>query len=69
MNAWDIATWLAATALAASAVGIFGFFLRDARSILTREMHGNEDEEADNSAAPDTTPATPPPASPENLPR
>jgi hypothetical protein len=69
MNAWDVVTWLSSVALAASAVLIFAFFLRDARSILTREMHGHEDEEGENSSAPEATPATPPPASPEDLPR
>ncbi len=44
MNPWDAVTWLAAVALAAAAVGIFGFFLRDARSILNREMHDHDEE-------------------------
>ena len=68
MNAWDIVTWLSAFLLAASAVGIFGFFLRDARSILIREMHGHH-EEAESSSESGETPGTPPPASPEDLPR
>ena len=42
MNPWDVATWISAVALAATAVGIFGFFLRDARSILNREMHDKD---------------------------
>ena len=49
MNAWDLVTWIAAVALAVSAVVIFGFFLRDARSIVSREMH-EDDEESDRSA-------------------
>jgi hypothetical protein len=50
MNAWDVVTWLSSVALGASAVGIFAFFLRDARSILDREMHGH-DEEAESSSS------------------
>jgi hypothetical protein len=46
MNAWDLVTWIAAAALASSAVVIFAFFLRDARSILDREMH-TDDESSD----------------------
>jgi len=48
MNPWDVVTWLSAVALAASAVGIFVFFLRDARSILNREMHGHDDEDEES---------------------
>jgi len=48
MNPWDLVTWLAAIALAASAAGIFVFFLRDARSILDREMHGHDDEDEES---------------------
>ena len=44
MNPWDAVTWLAAVALAAAAVGIFGFFLRDARSIFDREMRDPDAE-------------------------
>ena len=44
MNPWDIVTWLAAFALAATAAVIFVFFLRDARSILDREMHDEIEE-------------------------
>jgi hypothetical protein len=69
MNAWDVVTWLSSGALAASAVLIFAFFLRDARSILTREMHPHEDEETENASASEATPGTPPPAPPEDLPR
>jgi hypothetical protein len=45
MNPWDCVTWLSAFLLGASAAGIFAFFLRDARSILEREMHGHDDGE------------------------
>jgi hypothetical protein len=48
MNPWDLVTWLAAFLLAASAVWIFGLFLRDARSILEREMHDHDDEEGES---------------------
>ncbi|MBW2420028.1 MAG: hypothetical protein JRH19_15905 [Deltaproteobacteria bacterium] len=47
MNPWDFVTWLSAFALGASAVGIFVFFLRDAGSILNREMHGHDEEDED----------------------
>ena len=48
MNAWDFVTWLSSVALATSALVIFGFFLRDARSILDRKMH-DEDERTKDS--------------------
>ncbi len=54
MNPWDAATWLAAAALAAAAVGIFGFFLRDARSIFDREMR-DPDAESNGSSASEST--------------
>jgi hypothetical protein len=44
MNAWDAVTWLSAVLLAVSAVWIFGAFVRDARSILNREMHDHDEE-------------------------
>lgn len=37
MNGWDLFTWISAAVLAISALVIFGYFLRDARGILTRE--------------------------------
>ncbi len=67
MNPWDIVTWLSSVVLGASAVVIFWFFLRDARSILNREMHG-QDEEADSSSESGATPGTAPPSPPEDLP-
>ncbi len=51
MNAWDVVTWLSSFALGGSAVVIFGFFVRDARSILNREMHGHDDEPESSSAS------------------
>jgi bacteriorhodopsin len=66
MNPWDVVTWLSSIVLAVSAVVIFVFFLRDARSILNREMHGHEDEDedAEDSPEPDATSG-----SPDDLPR
>lgn len=37
MNGWDLFTWFSALVLAGSAIVIFGYFIRDARSILERE--------------------------------
>jgi hypothetical protein len=65
MNAWDVATWIAAFALGATALVIFGFFLRDARSILLREMHG-QDEEPKRSSAPGSPQGESPPAAPDD---
>ncbi len=44
MIPWDVFTWICSVALAASGVLIFGFFLRDVRGILHRELHHPEDE-------------------------
>jgi hypothetical protein len=68
MNGWDVFTWVSAVGLAASAVLIFAFFLRDARSIFNRDMHGHDDDAADSSAS-GATPGKSPPTSPEDLPR
>jgi hypothetical protein len=43
MNPWDAFTWFSAVSLATSAVLIFAFFARDARSILERDMHEHHD--------------------------
>ena len=51
MNAWDFVTWLSSIVLGASAVVIFVFFLRDARSILNREMHDQDKEPKSSSAS------------------
>ncbi len=69
MNAWDIVTWLSSVALAVSAVWIFVFFLRDASSILDREMHGHDEEDAEDSSASGAIPGTTPPSPQEDLPR
>ncbi len=37
MNGWDLFTWICALVLAGSAVIIFAYFLRDARTILKRD--------------------------------
>ena len=44
MNWWDVFTWFCSAALALSGVLIFGFFLRDARGILRRDLHQSDDE-------------------------
>ena len=46
MNGWEIVTWFSAIALAVSAVVIFGFFLRDARGILERDLDQSDDDRA-----------------------
>jgi hypothetical protein len=61
MNPWDVVTWIAAVALAVTAVVIFGFFLRDAGSILNREMHGHDEDETK-----DSSPSTPERRDPEH---
>lgn len=43
MNGWDVFTWVSSVVLAACGVGIFGFFLRDAREIFRHERR-DEDE-------------------------
>ena len=63
MNPWDVVTWLSAVVLGVTAVVIFGYFLRDARSILNREMRGH-DEEGENSSSSGATPGTAPPSPP-----
>ncbi len=67
MNAWDFVTWLSSLILGASAVVIFRYFLRDARSILNREMHGHDDEPESSSAS--GSAAAGAPAPPDDLPR
>jgi hypothetical protein len=44
VNPWDVLTWLSSAALAVSGVLIFGIFLRDARAILTKDLHHPDDE-------------------------
>ena len=44
MSGWEIFTWFSAIVLAASAVVIFGFFLREARGILERDLHHSDDD-------------------------
>ncbi len=55
MNGWEIFTWFCAVALAASAVVIFGFFLRDARGIIKRDLH-HSDEDSDSDETTDESP-------------
>ncbi len=68
MNPWDVVTWLSAVVLGATAVVIFGFFLRDARSIFDREMH-DQDEELKRSSASGSAAGAARPDPPENLSR
>ncbi len=68
MNGWDLVTWLSSVVLATSAVVIFGFFLRDARSILNRDMR-DEDEEPKGPSASGSAPGRAQPSSPEDLSR
>ncbi len=51
MNPWDFVTWLSAVLRATAAVGIFGFFVRDARSIFDREMRDQDEEPKSSSAS------------------
>ena len=68
MNPWDFVTWVSAVLLAGSAAAIFYFFMRDARSILNREMH-DHDEDPTNSSASDPAADGASPAPPEDLSR
>ena len=45
MNPWDVLSWVCSVLLAASAVVIFGFFVRDARGVLNRDFHHASEEE------------------------
>jgi len=47
MNGWDFFTWFNSAILAGTAVVIFGFFLKDARSILTGDRSAIEDDQVD----------------------
>ena len=42
MNGWDLFTWFNAVVLVIVVALIFGFFLRDARTILTRAGRDEE---------------------------
>ena len=44
MNPWDVVTWLCSAGLAISGVLIFGFFLKDARQVLNRDLRHSADE-------------------------
>ena len=54
MNGWDLFTWLNRAVLAAAAITIFGFFLKDAKGILTSERSDAESGQA--KAQPDADP-------------
>lgn len=47
MNGWDLFTWFNCAVLAGTAVVIFGFFLKDARSILTGDRGAIDDGQVD----------------------
>ncbi len=47
MNGWDLFTWFNCAVLAGTAVVIFGFFLKDARSMLTGDRSAIDDEQVD----------------------
>ena len=68
MNAWDFVTWLSSLVLGVSAVVIFVFFLRDAGSILNREMRDQE-KEPEGSPASGSAAGGPRSAPPEDLSR
>ncbi len=68
MNAWDFVTWLSSVVLGVSAVVIFAFFLRDARSIFDREM-SDQGEEPESSSASGSAAGGARPDPPEDLSR
>ncbi len=68
MNAWDFVTWLSSLVLGASAVVIFVFFLRDAGSILNREMR-DQGEEPESAPASESAARGVRPDPPEDLSR
>ncbi len=43
MNGWDLFTWINALVLAASAVVIFAYFLRDARAVFERQGRDHDE--------------------------
>ena len=45
MNPWDALSWLCSLGLAGSASVIFALFARDARRILTRDLHHSHDDD------------------------
>jgi hypothetical protein len=46
MNGWDLFTWFNCVVLTTAAITIFGFFLKDAKGILTSERTDVESEQA-----------------------
>ena len=56
MNGWDLFTWFNCAVLAGTAVVIFGYFLKDARSILTGERSDVDDGRVDVLLDPDPEP-------------
>ena len=43
MNGWDVFTWISAVVLACCGIGIFAFFLKDAREILRLERRDQDE--------------------------
>jgi hypothetical protein len=56
MNGWDLFTWFNCAVLAGTAVVIFGYFLKDARSILTGQRSDVDDGQVDVLLDPDPEP-------------
>jgi hypothetical protein len=54
MNGWDLFTWFNCVVLTTAAITIFGFFLKDAKGILTGERTDVESGQA--KAQPDADP-------------
>ena len=54
MNGWDLFTWFNCVVLTTAAITIFGFFLKDAKGILTGERSDAESGQA--TAQPDADP-------------
>ena len=47
MNGWDLFTWFNCAVLAGTAIVIFGYFLKDARGILTGDRTDLDDGTVD----------------------
>ena len=47
MNGWDLFTWFNCVILAGAAIGIFSFFLKDAKGILTGHRSDADAGQAD----------------------
>ena len=54
MNGWDLFTWFNCAILAAASIAIFGFFLKDAKGILT--VHRSDAGAGQAAPRPDSDP-------------